>query len=120
MAGVSIQFDENTFGTGGALEKFAATKRQARWIIASHADSQMDISANNFFREGNLPIAPHHCLVIQYGGPTWFETVDEFNKLGYSEIRSAIANAVERGILKVLDSSGGTATAANIRAGTVA
>jgi hypothetical protein len=120
MAGVSIQFAPTAFSAGGPLYRFADNKQQARWTIAGLSDEKQSVAGNTSRRDYGLSLNPDKALVILYGSPTWFETVDEFNRLAYNEMRSAIANAVEQGVLQVLDSGGGVATVTAIRAGTVA
>jgi len=120
MAGVSIQFDPAAFSPGGPLASFANDKSKARWTIAGLSEEKQSVMGNTSRRDYGLPLNPDKVLVILYGSPTWFETVDEFNRLSYHEMRSHLANAVEQGILQVLGSGGGAATVAAIRAGTVA
>ena len=51
--------------------------------------------------------------------PTWIDTATEFNLLEYFEIRAQIANAIERGILQVRDTTGAVVTADDVRNGAV-
>lgn len=121
MAGVSVQFDPTVFNAGKPLEKFASWKHMARYTLNPGCESKPHIAHNVWFTgKGYLEPPNSITLTVQWGGPSWFETADEFNRLPYSEIRAYIANEVERGILEVIDSTGATATAADIRAGTVA
>jgi hypothetical protein len=58
--------------------------------------------------------------VVKGSHPSWIDTALEFNLLEYFEIRAQIANAIERGILQVRDTTGTPVTADTVRNGTVA
>ena len=59
------------------------------------------------------------CIVVKGSHPSWLDTVTEFNMLEYFEIRAQIANAIERGILRVRDTGGTPVTADDVRTGSV-
>lgn len=118
--GVSIRFKPSIFQAGGRLEN--TPTRKARYIMNSGVFSAPHIAHGAWFgpRDPGDPQPPNSVTVTVHGTSTsWFETVDEFNRLPYDEIRGQIANEVERGILEVLNSVGAVATVAQIRAGTV-
>ena len=119
MAGVMIQFHPDAFTTG-PLAAFADNKHKAIWDMNSGVESGPHID-NNFVKTGRGEGVPNSITIkIRYGSPSWFDTALEFNSLPYPEIRAQIANAVERGFLQVLTTTGAVATVAAIRGGTVA
>jgi len=112
--------DDGAFST--VLAAFATNKHKARWVLQSGVESSPHIAHKTWFGgpQGSYAQPPSRISsVVKYGGPSWFETADELNKLPYSEIRAQLANEVERGILQVLDSGGTPVTATAIRGGTV-
>ena len=116
-----IQFQSDVFNAGGLLAKFAGAKHRAIYTSEAESGRGTHIDVNVWFKDADNPQPPNsNVLVVKWGGPSWFETVQEFNLLPYNEVRSQIANAVEKGLLQVLTSAGATATVAAIRGGTVA
>ena len=121
MAGVMIQFDPTVFDPGNPLEAFADAKHKAKYTIEAESGRGTHIDVNVWFKDADNPQPPNsNVLVVKWGGPSWLDTPLEFNSLPYNEVRSQIANAVEKGLLQVLASTGATATVAQIRGGTVA
>lgn len=117
MAGVSIQFDPTVFDVGKPLERFAASKHLARYSINPRFESKPHIAHKVWFTGKGYPEPPNSVtLTVQWGGPSWFETIDAFNRLPYSEIRAKIAKAVEHGILQVLTATGGATATGTITA----
>ena len=116
MAGVMIQFAPNVFDSGKPLAAFVDAKHKAVYTIEAESGRGTHIDVNVWFNQ-----SPNsNVIVVKWGGPSWFDTPLEFNSLPYNEVRSQIANAVEKGLLQVLTSAGATATVAAIRGGTVA
>ena len=105
------------------LAPWASGKRKIRWVLQSGIESSPHIAHKTWFGgpQGSYAQPPNSIsVVVKFGGPSWFDTPLEFNSMPYQEIRSQIANEVERAILQVVDSTGSIATAAAIRGGTVA
>lgn len=119
MASVMIEFAPGVFGSGGPLERWAASKNKIRWVIQSGSRTAPHIDCNVWFTD-NYPQPPNSVSIVVKGEhPSWIDTATEFNLLEYFEIRAQIANAIERGILQVRDTSGTPVTADVVRAGTV-
>lgn len=120
MASVMIEFAPTAFGAGGPLEKWANDKNKIRWVIQSGSRAAPHIDCNVWFAD-NYPQPPNSIsIVIKGQHPSWIDTALEFNQMEYFEIRAQIANAIERGILQVRDTTGAVVTADVVRAGTVA
>lgn len=119
MASVMIEFAPGAFGAGGPLERWADLKHKIRWVIQSGSRTAPHIDCNVWFAD-NYPQPPNSiCIVIKGTIPSWIDTATEFNMLEYFEIRAQIANAIERGILQVRDTSGTPVTADAVRAGSL-
>lgn len=118
MAGVSIRLTDAAFTAGGPLE--GAPVSHARYVIEAlawgpHIAHQAWFNGRNAHE--NVPNSVS--IVLQGKSPSWFETAEKFNLLPYTSCRDQIANEVERGVMLVIASTGATATATQIRAGTV-
>ena len=121
MAAVMIQFAPTVFNVGQPLASFAASKHKAIYTIEAEGGRGTHIDVNVWFKGADNPQPPNsNVIVVKWGGPSWLDTPLEFNSLPYYEVRSQIANAVEKGLLQVIDSGGTPATLADIRGGTVA
>lgn len=119
MAAVMIEFDPSAFSAGGPLAAYAATKEKMRWVLQTGSRTASHIDINTWFR-GNYPQPPNSlCIVVKGSHPSWFDTAEEFNQLEYFEIRAQIANAIERGILRVRGPDGNPVNVDDIRTGTV-
>lgn len=119
MASVMIEFHPNVFDAGKPLNRWAEFKDRIRWVIQSGSRAAPHIDCNVWFHD-NYPQPPNSLsIVIRGQHPSWIDTALEFNMLEYFEIRAQIANAIERGILQVRDTSGSVVTADTVRAGTV-
>jgi len=115
---VMIEFAPNAFTTG-PLAAFAAYKEKIRWVLQSGARTAPHIDCNVWFKD-NYPQPPNSiCIVVKGSHPSWLDTAVEFNQLEYFEIRAQIANAIERGVLQVRDTSGTPVTADTVRTGSV-
>lgn len=116
---VMIEFAPTAFQAGGPLASFAATKEKIRWVIQTGARTGMHIDINTWFR-GNYPQPPNSvCIVVKGSHPSWIDTVNEFNRLERFEVRAQLANAIERGILRVRGPGGAEVPVAQVRGGTV-
>lgn len=114
-----IEFAPSAFLPGGPLARFAATKEKMRWVLQTGSRTGSHVDVNTWWR-GNYPQPPNSvCVVVKGSHPSWFDTVDEFNRLELWEIRAQIANAIERGILRVRGPAGTDVGTAEIRTGTV-
>ena len=131
MAAVMVQFNPTAFNVGGPLylpgtpvgtAMSEVNKRKSKYVIQTESGRTPHINHKIWKKPvADNPQPPNSLsLVVYYGGPSWFETAEEFNLLPYYEIRSQVANAVEEGILQVIDSTGAVATVTAIRNGTVA
>ena len=119
MAGVMIEFEPTAFTAGGPLAKFAATKEKIRWVIQTGVRTSVHIDCNTWFRD-NYPQPPNSaCIVVKGSHPSWIDSADEFNRLEYYEIRAQVANAIERGILRVRGPDGNVIGVNAIRSGTL-
>ena len=119
MASVMIEFAPTAFTTG-PLAPWAANKNKIRWVLQSGTRAAPHIDCNVWWRD-NYPQPPNSVSIVVKGAhPTWIDTALEFNLLEYFEIRAQIANAIERGVLQVRDTTGAVVTADVVRAGTVA
>ena len=119
MPAVMIEFEPTAFAPGGPLAKYAATKEKMRWVIQSRSRTASHIDINTWFR-GNYPQPPNSiCIVVKGSHASWFDTVEEFNRLELFEVRSQIANAIERGILRVRGPGGTDIAPDTIRLGNV-
>lgn len=119
MAGVMIDFEPTAFSAGGPLAKFAASKEKMRWVVQTGSRTAVHIDCNVWFRD-NYPQPPNSvCIVVKGSHPSWIDTVVEFNKLEYWEIRAQLANAIERGILRLRGPDGNVLGVNAIRSGTV-
>jgi hypothetical protein len=115
---VMIEFAPSAFTTG-PLAAYAANKEKIRWVLQSSVRAAPHIDVNVWFRD-NYPQPPNSISVVVKGShPSWFDTATEFNMLEYFEVRAQIANAIERGILQVRDTSGSAVTADDVRNGAV-
>lgn len=119
MPAVMIEFEPAAFSAGGPLAAYAATKEKMRWVIQTGVRTTVHIDCNTWFRD-NYPQPPNSvCIVVKGSHPSWIDTVDEFNRLEYYEIRAQLANAVERGILRVRGPDGNVVGVNAIRTGTL-
>lgn len=119
MPGVMIEFAPTAFQAGGLLASFAATKEKIRWVLQTGGRTGMHIDVNTWFR-GNYPQPPNSLSIVVKGShPSWLDTVTEFNRLELFEIRLQIANAIERGILRVRGPGGADVPPDQVRTGTV-
>lgn len=113
-----IDFNPTVFTTG-PLARYAADKESIRWVIQTGKRAAVHMDVNTWFR-GNYPQPPNSaCIVVKGSHPSWFDTVEEFNRLELWEIRSQLANAIERGILRVRGPGGTDIAPDTIRSGTV-
>lgn len=119
MAAVMIEFNPNAFAAGGVLAPWAADKNKIRWIIQRGVAANTNIDCNVWWVDNYKQPPSARCVVVKGLMPTWFDTVTEFNLLEYFEIRAQIANAIDRGILRVRDTTGSPVTADVVRNGTV-
>lgn len=118
MASVMIEFAPTAFTTG-PLAAWASAKEKIRWVIQSGSRAAPHIDCNVWFK-GNYPQPPNSLSIVVKGShPSWIDTATEFNLLEYFEIRAQIANAIERGVLQVRDTSGTPVTADDVRNGAV-
>lgn len=118
MASVMIEFAPTAFTTG-PLAAWAADKNKIRWVIQSGSRAAPHIDCNVWWAD-NYPQPPNSVSIVVKGAqPSWIDTALEFNLLEYFEIRAQIANAIERGILQVRDTSGTPVTADDVRNGAV-
>jgi hypothetical protein len=114
-----IEFEPTAFTGTGPLARYAAIKRSMRWVIQTGLRTATHIDVNTWFR-GNYPQPPNSIsIVIKGSHPSWFDTVDEFNRLEMMEIRAQIANGIERGILRVRGPGGTDIDPDTIRLGAV-
>ena len=112
---VMIQFRSDVFNAGRPLAKFIKDRHRAIYTIEAESGRGTHIGINVWFQPAGNPQPPNsNVIVVKWGGPSWFETAQEFNLLPYNEVRSQIANAVERGFLEVISSPGGPAAAGTI------
>lgn len=119
MPAVMIEFEPTAFAPGGPLARFAADKEKMRWVLQTGSRTGSHVDVNTWWR-GNYPQPPNSlCVVVKGSHASWFDTVDEFNRLELWEIRAQIANAIERGILRVRGPAGTVVSPAEIRTGTV-
>ena len=119
MPAVMIEFDPAAFQTGGPLARYADVKTKMRWVLQTGARTAAHMDINTWFR-GNYPQPPNSISIVVKGShPSWFDTVEEFNQLEYFEIRAQLANAIERGILRVRGPGGTDIDADTIRTGTI-
>lgn len=119
MPAVMIEFDPAAFQSGGPLAAHAASWNKMRWVLQTGARTAAHMDINTWFR-GNYPQPPNSVSIVVKGQqPSWFDTVEEFNRLEYFEIRAQLANAIERGILRVRGPGGTDIDADTIRTGTV-
>lgn len=119
MAGVSIRLTDVAFAAGGLLEGQPVHK--ARYVMQAGGFGPPHIAHSAWFngRNAHENVPNSVSIVLQGKSPSWFETAEEFNLLPYITIRDQIANEVERGVMLVIASTGATATATQIRNGTV-
>ena len=119
MPAVMIDFAPSAFQPGGPLARYADTKEKIRWVLQTGSRSSVHIDLNTWFR-GNYPQPPNSVSIVVKGShPSWVDTVEEFNRLELFEIRAQLANAIERGILRVRGPSGTDIAPDTVRAGTV-
>lgn len=119
MPGVMIDFAPSAFQAGGPLARFADSKEKIRWVLQTGSRTSMHMDVNTWFRD-NYPQPPNSvCIVVKGSIPSWFDTVEEFNRLELFEIRAQLANAIERGILRVRSPAGIDVDPDTIRLGTV-
>ncbi len=120
MAGVSIRFNPAVFLTGGPLENVPPNK--ARFIMNPNEHKIPHLNINTWFknRDPGIPEPTNSLTIILQGtSPSGLTTLEEFNLLPYNEWRGQIALEVERGMIQVINSTGGIATVTQIRNGTV-
>lgn len=116
---VMIEFAPGAFTAGGPLAAFATSKEKIRWVMQSGNRSAPHIDCNVWWHD-NYPQPPNSISIVVKGShPSWIDTALEFNLLEYFEIRAQIANAIERGILQVRDTTGAVVTADDVRNGAV-
>jgi len=115
---VMIEFQPAVWTTG-RLARFASDRAKIRWVLQTRSRTSQHIDCNTWFRS-NYPQPPNSiCIVIKGDHPTWVDTVEEFNRLELYEIRAQLANAIERGILRVRGPGGTDVSADVVRLGTV-
>lgn len=119
MAAVMIRIPAAAFSSGGAF--FGQPEHKVKYLINSSTESAPHIAHGAWFngRDGYAQPPNSKTISVMGTSPSWFNSPEAFNDLPLAEIRSQIANEVERGILEVLNSNGSTATATQIRAGSV-
>lgn len=119
MPAVMIEFEPTAFDPGGPLAQYAANKEKMRWVIQTGSRTAVHIDVNTWFR-GDYPQPPNSvCIVVKGSHASWFDTVEEFNRLELFEVRSQVANAIERGILRVRGPGGTNIDPSAIRLGNV-
>jgi hypothetical protein len=119
MPAVMIEFEPAAFSAGGPLAAYADAKEKMRWVIQTGVRTAVHIDCNVWFRD-NYPQPPNSLSIVVKGShPSWIDTVDEFNRLEYWEVRAQIANAIERGILRVRGVDGNVIGVNAIRTGTL-
>ena len=119
MPAVVIDFAPSAFQAGGPLARFANLKEKMRWVLQTGSRTGVHIDMNTWVR-GDYPQPPNSISIVVKGSiPSWIDTADEFNRLELFEIRAQLANAIERGILRVRGPAGTDIEPDTIRAGTV-
>jgi len=119
MPAVMIEFDPTAFQAGGPLAAHVGSKEKMRWVLQTGARTAAHMDINTWFR-GNYPQPPNSVSIVVKGShPSWFDTVEEFNRLEYFEIRAQLANAIERGILRVRGPGGADVGADTVRTGAI-
>lgn len=115
---VMIDFDPTAWTTG-PLALYATNRGKIRWVLQKGLGTRTLIDCNVWWRD-NYPQPPNGVSIVVKGdGPTWFDTVAEFNSLDYYEVRAQLANAMDRKILRVRCPAGTEVSADAVRLGAI-